>query len=187
IVQLETAAESVLLSHLEAAATPYEARLTIVSMLRELCSHAPMAQYIRWIAKRDVHDELADMTAESLVNMGRCVVSQVLSAVETANEAGEETFLDILCNFPGDDRIFSLAMRLFEKHTARRALFASYLGKLGDVRAIPALEQAARVEDINYLDYIELRNAIEELGGELPAEREFIGDQYYESLRRMRC
>ena len=39
--------------------------------------------------------------------------------------------------------------------------------------------------EINYLDYIEVRNAIEALGGDAPEERDFTGDPYYESLSRM--
>ena len=60
-----------------------------------------------------------------------------------------------------------------------------YLGRvydrLGDTRALPALNQLAEAEGIRYLDYIELRSAIEALGGEAPA-REFYDDPEYEAL-----
>ena len=46
------------------------------------------------------------------------------------------------------------------------------------------LKEAAQSPDINYLDYVEVVNAIEALGGERPPEREFSGDPYYESLRQ---
>ena len=39
--------------------------------------------------------------------------------------------------------------------------------------------------ELNYLDYIELRNAVEALGADVPQERDFHGDPYYESLSRM--
>ena len=67
----------------------------------------------------------------------------------------------------------------------RRALFASYLAKFGDDRALPALMAAAQDDRTNYLDYVEIVSAIEELGGERPPEREFNGDPYYESLKRV--
>ena len=67
----------------------------------------------------------------------------------------------------------------------RRALFASYLAKFGDDRALPALMEAAQDDRTNYLDYVEIVSAIEELGGERPPEREFNGDPYYESLKRV--
>jgi len=42
------------------------------------------------------------------------------------------------------------------------------------------------MNDISYLDYIEIVNAIEALGGEVSADREFNGDPYYESLKKMK-
>ena len=66
----------------------------------------------------------------------------------------------------------------------RRALFASYLVKLGDPRALPVLIAAANEENCRYMDFIELRAAIEELGGEAP-EREFYDDPEYEALHPM--
>ena len=176
-------AEETFLRALQAVETPYPTRLTLVSLLQELDSVQPMGLYIGWIANRKQEDELADMAAESLQAMGVQVVPAILEAVEQATPAGQETFLDILCNFPGEDAIFTLALGLFEQRTDRRALFASYLGKIGDERAVPPLQKAAKASGINYLDYIEIRNAIEELGGEAPTERDFTGDPFYESLR----
>ncbi|MFR8977054.1 MAG: hypothetical protein ACLVJB_04195 [Christensenellales bacterium] len=46
------------------------------------------------------------------------------------------------------------------------------------------LKEAAQSPDINYLDYVEVVNAIEEWAANV-AEREFSGDPYYESLRRV--
>ena len=45
--------------------------------------------------------------------------------------------------------------------------------------------EAAAAQDINYLDFVEISSAIDALGGERPAEREFAGDPYYESLKRV--
>ena len=65
-------------------------------------------------------------------------------------------------------------------------MFASFLGKLGDQRAIEPLRQAMSMDDINYLDYLEIANAIEMLGGEAGnRDRDFSGDPYYESLRQL--
>ena len=99
----------------------------------------------------------------------------MLQELPHANEAGKEALLDVLSNFPGNEQVFQLAMRLFRENPERRALFAGYLGKLGDERALEPLMQAAQDDRVRYLDYIELRNAIEELGGVAP-EREFDDD-----------
>ena len=47
---------------------------------------------------------------------------------------------------------------------------------------MPALEEALRQEDIRYFDYISIKNALEELGGEVDLERDFSGDKDYDSL-----
>ena len=81
--------------------------------------------------------------------------------------------------------IYRLLMERFERCDDRRALFASYLAKYGDDRALPALRRAAEDPQVNYLDFVEISSAIEALGGERPAEREFAGDPYYESLKHV--
>jgi hypothetical protein len=124
------------------------------------------------------------MCAESLQYMGSSVVAPILDALERSGDVGREIFADILCNYPGDDRIFDLLIRLFVSQTEKKALFASYLAKLGDDRALDTLNEAAAARDINYLDFVEISSAIEALGGDRPAEREFSGDPYYESLKR---
>ena len=159
------------------------AEMTAISLLRELESTAPMQLYIDFIAGLQEPDEKGDMCAESLENMGSCIVEPILAVLDGAGETGREIFADILCNFPGDDRIFALLMERFASQTDKKALFASYLAKFGDDRAIDALTAAAMERDINYLDFVEISSAIEALGGDRPAEREFSGDPYYESLK----
>ena len=177
--------EEKLLALLADESAPKDARLTAITLLSEMESTAPMDRYIGWIANRGVQDEQADMAAEALVAMGRMIVPAVLAAVDSAKEAGQETFVDVLSNFPGEDAIYALTADMFARQVEKRALYASLLGKLGDERAIPLLRDAVDDPAVSYLDYIELRNAIEALGGEAPEERIFDGDPYYESLRRM--
>ena len=116
--------------------------------------------------------------------MGKAVVQPILQELPHANAAGQEAFLDILVNYPGPQQVFDLAVRLFEENPTRRALFASYLGKLGDDRALPVLMAAANDDNCSYMDFIELRSAIEYLGGEAP-KREFFEDAEYEALRAL--
>ena len=165
---------------------PYEAVLTAMSLLRELCSALPLTLYVDTIAACPRATEQIDMAAEALRDIGPAVVPEILAALPGATDAAETVFLDVLCNFPGDERIYALALRKFTAAPDNRALYASYLGKLGDPRAIPALVAVAEAADTNYLDFIEIANAIEELGGDAPPERDFSGDPYYESLKRVR-
>ena len=70
-----------------------------------------------------------------------------------------------------------------------RRLAASFaaghgLAKLGDERALPELISAAQEEKLPYLTFIEIRNAIEQLGGTCP-ERDYEEDPEYEALREL--
>ena len=164
---------------------PHEAALTAISLLREMDSDVLLAEYVAFIADLDQPDEKGDMCAESILSMGEMAVDAILAELDGAGEAGKDIFADILSNYPGIERAFTLLMERFAVCDDRRALFASYLAKFGDDRALPALMAAAQDDRTNYLDYVEIVSAIEALGGERPAEREFNGDPYYESLKRV--
>ena len=161
---------------------PEEARMIAVELLREMESDQPKMLYIRWQLDRAEKDELKDNALESLVLMGETVVQPILQELPKAGAAGEEALLEVLSHFPGNEQIFKLAVRLFRERKERRALFAGYLAKLGDDRALPDLTAAAQEDKLPYLTFIEIRNAIETLGGVCP-ERTFEDDPEYEALR----
>ncbi|MGN0753705.1 MAG: HEAT repeat domain-containing protein [Aristaeellaceae bacterium] len=161
-----------------------EARMTAIGLLRDMESTLPKMLYISWQLNRQDVDDLADNALDSLRDMGREVVQPILQELPHANRAGQEAFLDVLVNYPGNEQVFQLAVRLFKENPSRRALFASYLGKLGDDRALPVLMEAATDDKCRYMDFIELRNAIEMLGGDAP-KREFDEDEEYDALRAM--
>ena len=163
---------------------PEEARMIAVNLLREMESTLPKMIYIRWQLNREREDELKDSALESLTAMGECVVQPILQELPKANEAGEEALMEVLSHFPGNEQSFRLAVKLFKERKERRALFAGYLAKLGDERALPELISAAAEEKLPYLTFIEIRNAIEILGGVCP-ERSYEDDPEYEALRDM--
>ena len=174
--------EKRLLALLRDEEAPEEARMIAVELLREMESTQPKMLYITWQLDREPRDDLKDNALESLTQMGEAVVQPILQELPKANEAGEEALLEVLSHFPGNEQIFRLAMKLFRERTERRALFAGYLARLGDDRALPELVQAAQEPNLPYLTYIEIRNAIETLGGTIP-EREYADDPEYEALR----
>ena len=174
--------EKRLLRLLEDPNTEEEPKMIAVGLLREMGSTMPKMLYINWQLDRDEKDELKDNALESLQEMGEIVVQPILQLIGRAGDAGKEALLDVLTHFPGDEKIFRTALDLFRSHPEKRALYAGYLAKIGDDRALPDLETAARDEKVSYLTYIEIRNAIEELGGQSP-ERVFDNDPEYEALK----
>ncbi len=174
--------EKRLLELLKDGDAPEEARMIAVNLLREMESTLPKMLYIQWQLNREGKDELKDNALEGLTEMGECVVQPILQELPRANAEGEEALLEVLSHFPGNEQIFKLAVRLFRERKERRALFAGYLARLGDDRALPDLISAAQEEKLPYLTFIEIRNAIETLGGICP-ERTYEDDPEYEALR----
>lgn len=159
-------------------------RVTALNLLKEIETNgAPLEMCLAIIDSREADDEVADVAAELLQTLGEDCVPPILERINEVTDEARETYLDVLCNFPGDERIFPPLMEAFETHPDKRALYASYLGKLGDSRAVETLKETLTDPELNYLDYLEIRNAVEMLGGTVEIDREFAGDPYYEALK----
>ena len=176
--------EAALLALVRDANAPCEARMHGVELLRQLDSRAPMVDYIRWQVERDADDDLLENALESLRCMGVAVRRPVKIAFTAADTAGKEALLDVLADFPADDDVFAFALSQFQTQPEKRALYAGYLGKLDDDRALAPLMDVAEEPNISYIDFIEIRNAIERLGGEAPI-RTFDDDPTYKAVKRM--
>ncbi len=176
--------EEPVLALLRDSAAPCEARMHAVALLRQWDSRAPMVDYLRWQVERGVDEELMENALESLRMMGAEVYRPALTAFQAADEAGKEALLDVLADFPADDQVLSFALKQFREKKGKRALYAGYLGKLGDDRALEPLLDVAEGKDVSYIDFIEIRNAIERLGGEAPV-RDFSDDPTYLAVKRL--
>ena len=96
--------------------------------------------------------------------------------------AEEELMLEILSRTKErDDAVYDTLLRAFREGDDL-CMHASYLAAYGDERALPVLLERIDGEDINYLEFRELKYAIEALGGEYTRERDFSEDEYYREL-----
>lgn len=166
------------------AQAPLEARMHAVELLRQMESSAPMVEYLRWQVERKEPLELMDNALESLRLMGAAVAKPAKTAFLAADEQGREALLDVLCDYPGDPDVFAFALERFRTQKDKRALYAGYLAKLGDDHALEALLEVAESDDVTYVDFIEIRSAIERLGSEAPV-RDFSHDPTYLAVRRL--
>ena len=176
--------EAPLLELVRDKAAPCAARMYAVELLRQMESRAPMVDYIRWQVERDADDDLLDNALESLRGMGEGVRRPAKVAFLAADEAGKEALLDVLADYPGDEDVFQFALSQFRDRPQKRALYAGYLGKLEDDRALEALSEVAEGNGVAYIDFIEVRNAIERLGGEAPI-RDFSEDATFKAVQRL--
>ena len=169
----------------EDADKPDEARVAALNLLVEIGAPQVMGRVIALMCARKQKPDLMEAASELLKGMGEDVVEPLIKRADGLTGEALESCLDILCNFPGDKRIYELLIRAFRQDGERRALYASFLGKLGDEDAVEPLKAALELSELNYLDYIEIVHAVEALGGEVEKQREFSGDEYYESLKHM--
>ena len=165
---------------------PAEARMHAIELLRQLDSRTPMVDYIRWQVERTQDEELLDNALESLHQMGEDARRPAKVAFLAANEDGKEALLDLLSDYTGDEDVFGFALHMFKTTKDKRALYASYLGKLDDDHALEALLDVAEGDDVSYIDFIEIRNAIERLGGEAPLrDEDFLDDPTYIAVKNL--
>nr|MDD6336667.1 hypothetical protein [bacterium] len=163
-----------------------EARHLAINLLGEMQSQKPIALYIDWVARGNEADELAEMASERLCELDASAVCPLVHACfGQATPWGQEAFLDILRRAPGDKRTLELLLEAFAREKGKRALYASYLGAFGDEDALPALQDALAAPDLDYLSYVEVRDAIEALGGTPRMTREFAGDPAYEAMKTL--
>ncbi len=161
-------------------------RANALSMLDAIGTTEPMEMYIELVANAKDENELSEMAADTLSKFTDASVADILFArYEKASDYAQSLILDVLCNFPGHEDTYKLLIdKLLSCHD-RVAYYASLIEKLGDPRALDTLQKAIRFSDIGYVDYIELRNAIESLGGDPGEERTFYGDPDYEAMRNI--
>ncbi|MDD5017366.1 MAG: hypothetical protein PHO15_04605 [Eubacteriales bacterium] len=161
-------------------------KTVVVRLIEEMDMIHPYDIYIDAIANSSEKSDFSEACAEELKNAGEIQKENLIAAYE-ASESGyaSDCFLDILCDLPCDERIFQFALEKFLYSDDQKAFYASCLGKIGNENALPYLEEELKNDDIVYFDYMAMKNAYEELGGEISIERDFSGDKDYESLKDM--
>ncbi|MBN2878106.1 MAG: hypothetical protein JXN65_00575 [Clostridia bacterium] len=162
-----------------------EAQMLAINLITELDDTFLFDEYIDMLFNEKASEDICGLIIERFEFAGKEIAEKILAKLSgTESELVKLRCADVLVNFPGDDRIYNLLSNMFNEYTDT-ALLAAYLGKYGDNRALAMLKEALDWPDINYLDYIEIRHAIEELGSECEHYRKFEGDPYYESLKNL--
>ena len=185
IVELGEPAEKELYRLVCAEESSEEMRMTAASLLQELDSTLPLTFYADAVAAAQTDSGLIELFTESLIHMGKEATIAARDRYYQATGTGKMAFLDILSRAVEKGDTYELIVEQLKAGNERIGLLVSYLARLNEERALPLLYNLCKKPDIGYLDYIEVVNAIDTLGGEAPAEREFSGDPAYESLRQL--
>lgn len=163
-----------------------EFKAMLVELIEEMEMPHPYEYYIGVIEGEADGDHFSEACVDALKGSGSAVKDALMAAYERAEaEYARECFLDILSDLTYDERVFAYVLDKFLYTTDKHAFYASCLGKLGNEKALPYLEEVLRQEGLSYFDYVSIRNALEELGGEINIERDFVGDEDYDVLSDM--
>lgn len=105
-------------------------------------------------------------------------------AVENYNKGVDrEYMLEIMSrSVVKNDRVFQILLNEFRGDAENLPMHSSYLASYGDERALKYLLDKIDEEGISFVEYQELKYAIEALGGEYTKERDFSSDPYYQLI-----
>ena len=132
------------------------------------------------LLKGDTDREIKDTVVDQLKMNADAAKERALAFLDEGIE--KELMLEVLSRVKErDERVFEVLLSAFREGEAL-PMRASYLAAYGDSRALPVLLERIAGEDINFLEFRELKYAIEALGGEYTEERDFSNDPYYQEF-----
>lgn len=126
------------------------------------------------------NEDIKETVCEQLKAGADAAKEHALALYEKGTE--RELMLEILSRVKErDERVFGILLKEF-RTGEELPMHASYLAAYGDERALPVLLEVIDRDDINYLEYQELKYAIEALGGEYTRPRDFTDDEYFREI-----
>mgnify|MGYP006956017786 CR=1 FL=1 len=128
-----------------------------------------LEHFVDIITDNRAGESLTEALTELLRDNGDKVKEKILN-IYSNDVFGKENLIEILSRTSQDDRVFEILLNELKSDERNIALNAGYIARYGDERAIKELENLIEKDGLSYYDFKELKNAIEELGGEYSGE-----------------
>lgn len=110
------------------------------------------------------------------------IVDDMLEKIVSLEGDTANMLIEVLANYKGNKAIFmQLVSFLYKGEDV--PLFARLIGSYGDEKGIDILQTFLDEYDPNYNEFMEIRNAIEELGGEAKLDKDFSDDEFYQYIQ----
>lgn len=146
-----------------------------VNMLGEDLNVCQLERFVDLIADKNSGESLTEALTEYLRDKGDLVKEKIISTYFSTKQ-GKINFAEIMSRMSPNDRILDILCKELKTDGNNIALYAAYIARYGDDRAMGSLEEVIERDGISYYDFKELKNAIEELGGEYLGK--FKGSKY---------
>ncbi len=110
------------------------------------------------------------------------LVDEMLTRFYSIEGETAQMLLEILAGYKGNSAVFmGLVSYLYRGEDV--ALYARLIGSYGDERGIEILKAFAREYELDYNEFMEVRNAIEQLGGDFESDKDYSDDPFYRYLK----
>lgn len=154
----------------------------LMNILADLKAEIPLERYLEF-ALYDYPENIGELATEALVENADRAKDKVLKCFDEAEGDKKDRLSEILSSVKiKSDDVFDKLVYEFVKNKNKIPLYANFLAKYGDERAIPFLKTAIEGK-VNYQEFEELKFAIEVLGGEYTEKRDFTQDAIYKKVK----
>lgn len=158
-------------------------KMLSINLLRTMGEELPLETFAEWLIKDSIDKDLLEVAIEALNENADLVADKLFALINQANNAQKTCIAEVLVNAQKDERTYNLLLELFAIGD-KVPLYAGYIGKYGDERAVSVLYRA--LDTCNYMEYIEIKNAIERMGGIVDETRDFSEDMYYKIIKQVK-
>ena len=150
-----------------------ELAVCAINVLGSMKAEKSLKAFVKVLGEQTLPVNVSDVITEALCLNADLVKEAVISAYKQ-NSVGAEAFEEVFSNMSKDERVFKLLYASFLNNKTNLAINASYLAKYGDERALTVLYSTIKRNDISIIEYSEIKNAIEKLGGEVEDDGRFV-------------
>ncbi len=144
------------------------------SILKDISTTKADKLLLDVILNPESQSELVDMAIETLSDgTHENIVNDILNVMDEVDDITQRNLIDVLYVYTGNTRIYEWLVKIFTREDENRALYCAYLGSYGNPDAIDVLLSYADDSIMDYYEFMELRNAVERLGGEMPKDKKY--------------
>lgn len=161
-----------------------DAKLLASLLLKEIGGDEVEDIFISLLTNDEMPDEVKTVAFEYLSDGDDCIPDKILEIINGVPEKNQGILVEVLSNFKGRKDVFFWLVTMLQR-AEDVPMYAGLLGRYGDASAIDILKSFAKEVDINYVEFVEIRNAVEELGGEMSEEKDFSDDPYYKYINHV--
>ena len=159
-----------------------ESELSMLAVNLVGADPAAFDAYFSILEDGDSEEELVEAVTEQLKAGADAAKERAIARYQAGVRT--EIMLEILSRCKErDEAVYAMLLAAFRCAGEELPMRASYLAAYGDPRALPVLLEVIDRDDINFLEYQELKYAIEALGGEYNKPRDFTNDPYFQAIK----